>query len=110
MSDSGIGIKKENQNKVFKLFGSIKDEKKKLNTSGIGLGLVICRLIVQKFGGKIDYITKFKVGSTFFFTFKLEQINDDEINTYQHQFVNKNKQIQISIQNNDQSNQINSSS
>jgi len=44
--DDGIGIETENQSKLFKLFGSIKDEKKKINTQGIGLGLVISKLIV----------------------------------------------------------------
>ena len=32
VSDSGIGIEEANQNKLFKLFGSIKDKKKKINT------------------------------------------------------------------------------
>ena len=30
--DSGIGIKKKNQTSLFKLFGSIRDQKKKINT------------------------------------------------------------------------------
>jgi two-component system, sensor histidine kinase and response regulator len=66
--DSGLGIKKKDKGKLFKLFGSIKDEKRKLNMKGIGLGLVICKLIVEKFDGKIDFISKFKKGSTFYFT------------------------------------------
>ena len=41
VKDSGIGILKENQDKLFKLFCSIKDEKRQINTNGIGLGLVI---------------------------------------------------------------------
>jgi len=38
--DTGIGIKKEDHEKLFKLFGFVKDTKN-MNTSGIGLGLVI---------------------------------------------------------------------
>ena len=49
--DSGLGIKKKNKGKLFKLFGSVKDEKKKVNMKGIGLGLMICKLIVEKFNG-----------------------------------------------------------
>ena len=30
--DSGIGIKKKDQSKLFKMFGSIKDSKSKFNT------------------------------------------------------------------------------
>lgn len=39
---------------------------------GIGLGLAISKLIVNKFDGHIDFISKLKKGSTFFFTFKVE--------------------------------------
>jgi signal transduction histidine kinase len=41
VTDTGIGIKEEDKEKLFKMFGSIKDEEKKLNLKGIGLGLVI---------------------------------------------------------------------
>ena len=61
--DSGIGIKHENQHKLFKLFGSIKDEKRQLNTKGIGLGLVISKMIVNKFDGIIGFDSKFNEGS-----------------------------------------------
>lgn len=39
--DNGLGIKKKDFGKLFQMFGSIKDQKKKINTKGIGLGLVI---------------------------------------------------------------------
>ena len=42
ITDNGLGIKDCDKDKLFKLFGSIKNEKKKINTNGIGLGLVIC--------------------------------------------------------------------
>jgi signal transduction histidine kinase len=71
VTDNGVGIKKKDQSKLFQLFGSIKDEKKKINTSGIGLGLVISKLIVLKFEGLIDFVSKYKFGSTFFFTIQL---------------------------------------
>jgi len=41
VQDTGIGIKKEDQSKLFKLFGYL-DTTKELNTQGIGLGLHIC--------------------------------------------------------------------
>jgi signal transduction histidine kinase len=72
VADNGVGIKKKDQDKLFKMFGSIKNEKKKFNVGGIGLGLVISKLIVNKFDGQIDFISKFKKGSTFFYTFQLE--------------------------------------
>ena len=73
ITDNGIGIKENEKDKLFKLFGSIKDEKKKINTNGIGLGLVISKLIVERFNGYIDFISTHKIGSTFFYTFETEQ-------------------------------------
>ncbi len=40
MVDTGIGIKKEDLGKLFKLFGFL-DATKEMNTKGIGLGLHI---------------------------------------------------------------------
>ena len=78
VSDNGAGIKEKDQDKLFMLFGSIKDEKKQINTQGIGLGLVISKLIVTKFQGQIDFISEFKKGSIFFYTFEIERssLND----------------------------------
>lgn len=42
---------------------------------GIGLGLVISQMIVKKFNGQIDFLSKYKKGSTFFFNFELEKVN-----------------------------------
>jgi signal transduction histidine kinase len=40
VKDTGVGIKKEDQSKLFKLFGFL-DTTKEMNTNGIGLGLHI---------------------------------------------------------------------
>ena len=40
VSDTGIGIPEDSKDRMFKLFGFLKDTKQ-LNTKGIGLGLVI---------------------------------------------------------------------
>ena len=56
------------------MFESIKNEKKNINKKGIGLGLVICKLIAQNFGGSVNFISKYKHGSTFYFTWPLDQI------------------------------------
>jgi len=66
--DSGAGIKSKNKHKLFKLGTD------KLSTQGIGIGLVICKLIVKKFGGTIDFASKSKKGSCFQFTFKTQPI------------------------------------
>lgn len=63
VKDNGVGIKNEDKPKLFKLFGSIKDEKKKINIGGIGLGLVISKMIVQKFDGQISFESEYLQGS-----------------------------------------------
>lgn len=78
--DNGIGIAEENQWKLFKLFGFLKDSQEK-NPKGIGLGLHICKLIVQKFGGDIICRSKVDVGTTFAFLFHLNNHTDGYQNT-----------------------------
>jgi signal transduction histidine kinase len=74
VTDNGLGIKEENKSKLFNLFTSFKDVDRQINTDGIGLGLVISKLIVQKFNGCIDFFSEYQKGSTFFFTFELEPV------------------------------------
>ena len=47
--------------------------------NGIGLGLVICKLIVNKFNGQINFISKHGKGTTFYFTFEIESPTSSEI-------------------------------
>lgn len=42
VKDSGIGIKPEDKAKLFKLFGKL-ESTAYINTSGIGIGLNICK-------------------------------------------------------------------
>lgn len=57
---------------MFKLFGRILSGDELINTKGIGLGLVICQLIVERFGNVLDFTSEFKNGSNFFFSFNLD--------------------------------------
>ena len=50
VEDSGPGIEKEDQNKLFGKFQQIVDEKGR-KTGGTGLGLAICKAIVEAHGG-----------------------------------------------------------
>ena len=44
--DSGVGIKKENIDKLFMEFGKL-DEHSKVNAQGTGLGLSICKRMIE---------------------------------------------------------------
>ena len=49
-----------------------------MNTNGIGLGLMISKMIVSSFDGILDFASEYKKGSIFFFTFTTEKIYDQD--------------------------------
>jgi len=71
--DTGVGIKPDDIGKLFKLFGFLENTKE-INTKGIGLGLYICKKITTIFGGNMSVESTPRKGSTFTFTFALENI------------------------------------
>lgn len=77
MCDNGIGIKEEDKNKLFKLFGFL-ESTQEVNAKGIGLGLYICKKIVEKFGGLICCQSSPMLGSKFSFNFCLENKKNKE--------------------------------
>jgi len=73
VSDTGIGIKKTDVPHLFKKFYRLKNQKTK-NITGTGLGLYICRKLVEIMGGEIGVVSKEGSGSTFWFTLKKAKI------------------------------------
>ena len=66
--DSGIGIKEEDKEKLFKPFSQI-DTGLSRNHEGTGLGLSITKKLVEKLGGKIYVESSVNKGSTFIVEF-----------------------------------------
>jgi len=58
VTDSGTGIDPEHQDRIFEAFFSTK-------SSGMGMGLSICRSIVQSHGGQLSAAPATPCGSTF---------------------------------------------
>ena len=48
VTDTGIGITEEDQQKLFRMFGKLSSSAS-INTSGIGLGLFICKRLCETF-------------------------------------------------------------
>jgi len=73
--DNGIGIKKEDQERVFEVFTqaeTIQDETKK----GTGLGLTLTRQFVETMGGRIWVESEHGKGSRFTFTLPLARVSE----------------------------------
>lgn len=64
VSDTGSGITPEFMNQIFDPYASKDAEQQK----GFGLGLALCRIIVEKMGGDIRVDSEVGKGSTFTFT------------------------------------------
>lgn len=70
VADNGIGIPYEQQGRVFERFYRV-DKHRNRSTGGSGLGLSICKHIVEAHGEKIDLISTEGAGSVFRFCLRL---------------------------------------
>jgi len=70
VSDQGVGISPADQTKLFEPFQRLEDSRPE-GVAGIGLGLLVCRRLVEAHGGRIWVESEPGHGSTFFFTIPL---------------------------------------
>ena len=84
ITDTGIGIAKDKIDYIFDLFYQI-DTTFTRKYEGVGLGLSICKKLVETLDGKIWVDSIINEGTTFSFTIKNNSMNKDE------NFIKKNR-------------------
>lgn len=65
ISDNGIGIRKKDFEKIFDIFYTINTDE---NNDSIGMGLPICKKIIESNGGEIWLESELNKGSIFYFS------------------------------------------
>ena len=65
VADTGIGIPKDEENKLFEKFTRL-DNAQKIRPDGTGIGLYTAKVIVESHGGKIWFKSVEGKGTTFF--------------------------------------------
>lgn len=81
VKDTGIGMKKEDMDKLFTPYKRI-EEKRNRTIEGTGLGMSITRQLLDLMGSSLEVQSVYGEGSTFSFTIEQEFMSEDEIGDY----------------------------
>ena len=89
VQDTGIGIAKENQAKIFELYTQEKSSTTR-DFGGTGLGLNICTKLAQLLDGEILLESQLGKGSRFYFQIPIETVTKEQVD----RFNNSNKTLE----------------
>ncbi|MBO4903074.1 MAG: response regulator [Lachnospiraceae bacterium] len=85
VTDTGIGIKPEDMDKLFAKFERI-DEKRNRNIEGTGLGMSITRNLLEMMGSKLEVESVHGQGSTFSFDLEQKVVAWNPIGDYEQSY------------------------
>ena len=85
VADTGIGIKPEDMDKLFKAFERI-EEKRNRNIEGTGLGMTIAQSFLAMMGSHLQVESKYGEGSVFSFNLEQKVIKWNPVGDYEDAF------------------------
>ncbi|MCR4792912.1 MAG: response regulator [Lachnospiraceae bacterium] len=88
VSDTGIGIKEEDIQKLFSKFERI-EEKRNRNIEGTGLGLNITRSLLECMGSELNVKSEYGKGSTFSFSIIQKVVDDHPLGDFEIAYENR---------------------
>lgn len=78
VADNGTGMDEETRNKLFQT-GITVSKPGTLNEKGSGLGLILCKELIEKHGGRIWVESELGSGSKFSFSLNIKQDSKDQL-------------------------------
>jgi signal transduction histidine kinase len=75
VADNGIGVEPEYADRIFGIFQRLHD---RITYPGTGIGLAMCRKIVEHYGGRIWLDTEYQDGAKFVFTLPVTLVDTEE--------------------------------
>lgn len=99
VTDTGIGISKSDILRLFNMFVQLESSVR--TGRGTGIGLSICKSLVELIGGKIDVTSVLGKGSVFTFTVPYEHVETISQRIENSAFVLKNKYVLVVDDNED---------
>ncbi len=82
IADTGIGIRKEDMDKLFQSFQRL-DEEKNRNIEGTGLGISIVQKLLAMMGSRLSVESVYGQGSTFSFCLRQKVVDNTPIGTFE---------------------------
>ncbi len=96
VKDTGIGLTKKEQEKIFKAFSQA-DGSTTRDYGGTGLGLTISKQLVELMNGKIWVESEYGVGSSFIFEIELKEVKEKKESIKYIVPISRDKKLRCNI-------------